>query len=158
MDTQILPFSVTFGDWSGDGHGISDTEEIEIHYRGHAQLTETMILENYQANVAKLGFGLPELWADYEQFSPTADQILAMENYLGIMIFNSDDDGFEPDEDILSLDLAEVGSELQLAMFLVLHGFHGSSWRKVFKSPSLFGNAGSLLTENKHVGYGLKSA
>ena len=63
--TQTLPFSVTFGDWSGDGHGINDVSQIEIHYSGPGELTEAMILENYQANVAKLGFGLHELWQQY---------------------------------------------------------------------------------------------
>jgi len=47
-----------------------------------------------------------------------------------------------------------VPEELRLAMFIVLSGLPELDWRLLPQPKALFGRYGSLLTENRSVGYG----
>jgi len=182
---QSLPFSVTFGDWSDDGHGKTDVKHIEVYSTDGSEIAEELLKANYEANVAKLGFGLPALWADYEQFSPSEKQLIAIQRELGTAYYGESDlVGARSDIDILSADEleGEAGGELpanafyiitgydsnelalktedaednlRLAMLLVLTGLPAVSWKLVKPARSIFGDAGSVLTGNQHVGYGL---
>ena len=185
MAQHSIPFSVTFGDWSDDGHGKTDVHQIEVYSTDGSRLTEELLKANYEANVAKLGFGLPALWSDYAQFSPSEKQIIAIQQELGavyygdselaearsdINILSADDlevygdgelpanafyiiTGYRSNE--LALENDGVEDNLRLAMLLVLTGLPAVSWKLVKPARSLFGDAGSVLTGNSHVGYGL---
>lgn len=181
---QRIKFTVTFGDWSDDGHGKTRSTSVEIFSTGAKELTEKRILKSYRANVAKLGFGLPELWEDYEQYSVSEDHLFAIGEKLGAVYYTSGGGKLygDGDEALKVQDLAKVdnpaelpansfvldkdsydsfwlsasGSSLKLAMFITLAGLKQVDWREL-KVRNLFGQAGSLLTGNDHVGYGLLS-
>jgi len=185
MVQSSIPFSVTFGDWSDDGHGKTDVHQIEVYSTDGSKLTEDMLKANYEANVAKLGFGLPALWENYEQFSPSEKQLIAIQRELGVVYYGESDlvgarsdidilsaddldvygDGELPanafyiitgyDSNELALEIEDTEDNLRLAMLLVLSGLSAVSWKLVKPARSLFGNAGSVLTGNRHVGYGL---
>lgn len=182
MGEQILRYTVILGDWSDDGHGKTDHHQIEF-FAGldAAKLTEELIVANYNANVKKLGFGLPQLWDEYEKSSPSEDQIFSLRDELGAMIYlNEDEESIEESglsgefyagEELstgplpfgglyafrdyrgkISLDMDEP---LDLAMFMILAGLPEVSWRELKSAPRLFGGSGTPLVGNKAVGYGL---
>jgi len=179
---QSLPFSVTLGDWSDDGHGKTDVQQIEVYSTDGSEVTEELLKSNYDANVAKLGFGLPALWEDYEQFSPTEKQLIAIQRELGAAYYGeeelaekrtditivpwSEDDDSElgPNEFYivaaymtgeLAIEAEDEEDNLKLAMLLVLAGLPALGWKLLEPARSLFGDSGSVLTGNSHVGYGL---
>lgn len=156
-EPQILSYSVTLGDLSGDGHNIREVTEIEIRYSGPGTLTEAMIVENYQANVAKLGFGLPELWEEYEQYLPTASQIEKIREVFGFTLFTAySDKAPKPAEGVPSMEALGDDGPMKLCMILVLSGIEDVEWVEVPTARSLFGGYRSVLTGNESVGYGLK--
>lgn len=181
MAEQVLRYTVVLGDWSDDGHGKADRYQIEFFTSSaDVELTEELIVANYRANVAKLGFGLPELWDDYEKTSPSQDQILKLRDALGATIYLDEDfDSVDhvglPGDFHSQMELSEgppafgalyatyyknelfleMDEPLDLAMFVILAGLPKVGWRKLKEAPVLFGSYGTPLTGNKHVGYGL---
>ena len=181
MAEQTLRYTVVLGDWSDDGHGKADRIQIEFFTESHElELTEELIVANYRANVEKLGFGLPELWDEYEKSSPSVDQILKLRDALGAVLYLDEEeedlreiglpgefrsahefsDGVLPFEGLYVTlyegDLyIEMDEPLDLVMFIILTGLPGVGWRKLQEAPVLFGSYGTPLTGNEHVGYGL---
>lgn len=181
MAEQTLRYTVVLGDWSDDGHGRFDSYQIELFTESpELELTEELIVANYRANVEKLGFGLPELWDEYEKTSPSVDHIIRLRDILGAVLYLDEEEedleeiGFpgefrsahEFSDGILPFgglyvtlyegDLyIEMDEPLDLAMFIVLAGLPGVGWRKLQEAPVLFGSGGAALTGNRHVGYGL---
>lgn len=182
MASRSVSFSATLGDWSSDGHGRTAVHQVEIYSLDGSEVTDELLKANYEANVAKLGFGLPALWKDYEQTSPREPQLIAIQRELGAIYYGEedlaeqrsdltivpwameDDSEFGPNEFYIvagyrngELTLESDGEEddLKLAMFLVLAGLPNLSWKILEPARPLFGDGGSLLTGNSHVGYGL---
>ena len=183
MAEQVLRFRVTFGDWSDDGHGKTSTTDVEIVSRGSRELTEERILKNYRANEKALGFGLQNLWEEYEQYHPHENQLVAVAQKLGAVYYSTSGgilyghDGAEVE--VLRLDGPQAGAELpancfvlddsysdelylpyeehlRFAMFIILAGLKKTSWREI-KQRNLFGSSQGLLLRSEHVGYGLFS-
>lgn len=182
MTEQSLRYTVVLGDWSDDGHGKMDRHQIEFFTESaDVELTEQLIVANYQANVAKLGFGLPELWDDYEKSSPSEDQILKIRDELGAILYTDEDEealeeaglehefssyaevsggplpfeGFYTFRDYRGKLHLEAEEPLDLAMFIILSGLPSVGWRKLKEGTVLFGGYGTPLTGNRQVGYGL---
>lgn len=100
---NLLHFSVGFGDWSGDGHGKLKTHSIEIFSLDGSEVTAEQIQGNYLANVKKLGFGLPELWEEYEQFNPEPEQISTIQTQLNAIYYGDEDSLREAEQHGLNL-------------------------------------------------------
>lgn len=182
MTEQTLRYTVVLGDWSDDGHGKADRYQIEFFTdSADVNLTEALIVDNYLANVDRLGFGLPQLWDEYEKSSPSEHQILKIRDELGAVLFLDDDEEgieesglsgqFQSAQDVGNGPLPFGGfytarnyrgvlcmdeeEPLNLAMFLILSGLPSVGWRKIKEAPVLFGSYNTPLTGNSHVGYGL---
>lgn len=171
---QSLRFSTVLGDWSDDGHGKTRQAEIEVFTDDESvELTEELILSNHNANAAKLGFGVGELWRGYENSSVSLDQAEAIQQKLGALYYGLEEEiELYPELSVNELpkgfslgfgafDIEDNGDglffedQLGLALFIILSGIPGIRWREI-KSKQLFGGFDSLLgSENRSVGYGL---
>lgn len=180
MGEQILRYTVILGDWSDDGHGKTSKRQIEFFSESSAlDLTEELIVSNYQTNRAILGFGIEDLWADYEQFSPTPDQIEKLREELGAVYYvndsvedleeaglygklRSDEELGEGPLPVGSFYLGEYNNQsfldvkdsMELIMFIVLHGLPEVGWRTVEEPPKLFGGYNTPLVGSEAVAYG----
>lgn len=92
MGNNSLTFNVGFGDWSNDGHGRTRNHRIKID---SPSITVAKLQESYQNTIKKLGFGLPELWADYEQTAPSQEHLGKMRKVLGLRFFVADENYIE---------------------------------------------------------------
>ena len=167
MAEQILPYTVILGDWSDDGHGKTEKSQIEFFTENDSiELTEKLIVDNYRANVEKLGFGLPELWSNYEESTPSNDKIEKLRDVLGAVYYSESskedfEDGVLPFGSFYTASyggktyIESDGDSLDIAMFLVLAGLPDVHWRTLSEPPVLFGGYGTPLVGSEHVGYGL---
>lgn len=112
-----LNFVATLGDYSDDGHGKTKSFSIEIVADPGVRLTDKRIRKNYEANAEKLGFGIGNLWEDYEQYSPSMDHIKAIQEKLGAKLY-----AFLAEDGVTSSDLAEVEDEYGISFEGVYDG------------------------------------
>lgn len=89
--SKSLHFSVGFGDWAREGHGKLDIHSIEIYSTDGSELKPKQIRKNYLANVAKLGFGLPELWEDEGIFNPSFEETVEIQTQLSAIYYGSEE-------------------------------------------------------------------
>lgn len=66
-------FSLTIGDYSGDGHSRAQTYYLDVDGATREQLAE-----NYAKNVAEFGFGLQDFASEYENDSISGEQLLTL--------------------------------------------------------------------------------
>jgi hypothetical protein len=64
-DGGLVRYKIVLGDWSGDGHGISETYYVDVT----GPHTIDQLRENYQCNVAALGFSPHDIAEEYEDSS-----------------------------------------------------------------------------------------
>lgn len=148
------------GDWSNDGHCITETHLVKI-FGADPDISDEALQKNYTANVARAGFGLDEILNRFEVSHITSEQYDKLVEC-----------GWDPEHDesygleFYCEDRAD-GAELSgigLIMWYALYGGGITEWEIVPDNyPILVGGSNSILKpKNKNYdfvsfGYGLFS-
>jgi hypothetical protein len=132
---------ITLGDYSGDGHNITDVYIVDVP----EQFTAEILGRNYQKNVKELDVD-PEMFANtYEDMSLPQHVLDVMTKY-GVEL--------EGDEDYGEPLILTSNDMVKILMFLFGHGLEGFTYEVVSETiPSLNGTGLNGLPGS--VGYGL---
>lgn len=77
-------YEIVLGDWSGDGHSISERYLISTNKTNHE------ITLAYEQACQKVGWNFHDLCEDYEDNVISTEKLEQMESVLGMNVFNSD--------------------------------------------------------------------
>jgi hypothetical protein len=145
--------TVVLGDWSGDGHGISEKYNVILRSEYEHVLEDVVLAENYQNTADLLGFHLGDIMAEYQEST------ISTERWTKILSA-----GFE---DLCPSDGApnfydndgEEHSFLELAIWFVLRSLP-IQWQTEEVHPVLLGRSDAIIQsdEASSVGYGLFSS
>lgn len=138
-------FTITIGDWSGDGHG--KCEKFHVVVPDH--FTKEILFENYNKNKKDFGFGLSDFAEEYED---SAIPLAKLNTLLQA--------GFD-EESLKSFIEEEYGKYplcademLEIAMFFFSHGLDNFRWEILKTDGDLIGFRENRA-ESGFVGYGI---
>lgn len=157
-----MKYKMVFGDWSGDGHGKTETLHVEVP----DTITQEMMKENYEKNKQRFGFGYNEFASDYEENRISAGQVevLTDAGLTFVMEEEADWDTLDYKTPIISQrddgdyylggDYVIQETLLPICMFMIGDGIPGWQWETIDeKLPELLGGYGAVSRD--FAGYGL---
>lgn len=157
-----MKYQMVFGDWSGDGHGKTKTQYVEVP----DTITPEMMSENYKKNQQRFGFSYHDIACEYEDNRITALQVEALTDagltfvleeeadwdtldYKTPIIYQREDGDY-----YLGGDDAVQETLLPICMFMIGDGIPGWEWEPINEElPTLIGPRGAVSRE--FAGYGL---
>lgn len=151
---------ITLGDYSGDGHNISETYIIEIPNN----ITYETLKTNYNNNVEKFGFTPNDFAEEYEDRTIPEEYVTILKNN-GLQIQTPKQVITQEDKNSVILEaetlsgatfysLYEPREMVKIIMHFFGHGIPNFEWKEyAFENPALIG-ANSTINKNTP-GYGL---
>lgn len=137
---------IILGDFSGDGHNVTETRYVEINKDVDPQI----LYENYHKNVERFGFGLDDFANEYDEPSMSPDKWAVLKEHgLSPSILEDEE---QPDKIWVSHN-----AMVAMTMFFYLYGLDDTITWEHYKIPSvpLNGFYGMNPVGAQSIGYGL---